>query len=70
MQVKYQLTIAKLPLAKDLDDFQFEGAPTDAALVNDLAATASSPSNATRPFPVGAAMGARTVLELMPRLGL
>ena len=23
--IKYQLTIAKLPLAKDLDDFQFEG---------------------------------------------
>ncbi|MET4349983.1 hypothetical protein ABIC07_009512 [Bradyrhizobium sp. RT9a] len=22
--IKYQLTIAKLPLAKDLDDFQFE----------------------------------------------
>ena len=25
--IKYQLTIAKLPLAKDLDDFQFEGTP-------------------------------------------
>ena len=24
--IKYQLTIAKLPLAKDLDDFQFERA--------------------------------------------
>jgi hypothetical protein len=23
--IKYQLTIAKLPLAKDLDDFRFEG---------------------------------------------
>lgn len=23
--IKYQLTIAKLPLAKDLEDFQFEG---------------------------------------------
>ena len=46
---KYQLTIAK-PLAKDLDDFQFEGTPTNAALVEDLAAAASSPSNATRPF--------------------
>jgi hypothetical protein len=50
MQVKYQLTIARLPLAKDLDDFQFEGTPTNEALVNDLAAAASSPSNATRPF--------------------
>jgi hypothetical protein len=25
--IKYQLTIAKLPLAKDLHDFQFEGTP-------------------------------------------
>ena len=35
--IKYQLTIAKLPLAKDLDDFQFEGTPINEALVNDLA---------------------------------
>jgi len=32
-----QLTIAKLPLAKDLDDFQFEGTPINQTLVNDLA---------------------------------
>jgi len=25
--IKYQLSIAKLPLAKDLDDFQFDGTP-------------------------------------------
>jgi DNA replication protein DnaC len=35
--IKYQLTIAKLPLAKDLDDFQFEGTPINETLVNDLA---------------------------------
>src|SRR5256884_8885939 len=35
--IKYQLTIAKLPLAKDLDDFQFEGAPINETLVRDLA---------------------------------
>ena len=35
--IKYQLTIAKLPLAKDLDDFQFEGTPINEALVRDLA---------------------------------
>jgi len=34
---KYQLTIAKLPLAKDLDDFQFEGTPINETLVHDLA---------------------------------
>jgi len=35
--IKYQLTIAKLPLAKDLDDFQFESTPINETLVNDLA---------------------------------
>jgi IstB-like ATP binding protein len=34
--IKYQLTIAKLPLAKDLDDFQFEDAPINQTLVNEL----------------------------------
>jgi hypothetical protein len=35
--IKYPLTIAKLPLANDLDDFQFEGTPINQALVHDLA---------------------------------
>ena len=35
--IKYQLTIAKLPLAKYLDVFQFEGTPINQTLVNDLA---------------------------------
>src|SRR5258708_32461883 len=35
--IKYQLTIAKLPLAKDLEDFQFEGTLINQTLVNDLA---------------------------------
>src|SRR6516164_3996549 len=35
--IKYQLSIAKLPLAKDLEDFQFEGTPINQTLVNDLA---------------------------------
>jgi DNA replication protein DnaC len=35
--IRYQLTIAKLPLAKDLDDFEFEGTPINETLVNDLA---------------------------------
>ena len=34
--IRYQLTIAKLPLAKDLDDFQFEGTPVNETLVRDL----------------------------------
>ena len=35
--IKYQLTIAKLPLAKDIDDFLFEGTPINETLVRDLA---------------------------------
>src|SRR5215470_2870937 len=35
--IKYQLTIAKLPLAKDLDGFVFDGTPINETLVTDLA---------------------------------
>ena len=35
--IKYQLAIAKLPLAKDIDDFTFKGTPINEALVRDLA---------------------------------
>jgi DNA replication protein DnaC len=35
--IRYQLTIAKLPLAKDLDDFPFAGTPINETLVRDLA---------------------------------
>jgi DNA replication protein DnaC len=35
--IKYQLTTAKLPLAKDLDDFDFTGTPINETLVRDLA---------------------------------
>jgi DNA replication protein DnaC len=34
--IKYQLTIAKLPLAKDLDGFTFAGTPINESLVRDL----------------------------------
>jgi len=35
--IKYQMTIAKLPLAKDIDDFVFDGSPINETLVRDLA---------------------------------
>ena len=35
--IKYQITIAKLPLAKDVADFTFDGTPINEALVRDLA---------------------------------
>ena len=36
--IKYQLTIAKLPLAKDVDGFGFQDTPVNEGLVRDLAA--------------------------------
>jgi len=36
--IRYQITIAKLPLAKDVDDFKFAGTPINETLVRDLAA--------------------------------
>jgi len=35
--IKYQITASKLPLAKDVDDFRFDGTPINEALVRDLA---------------------------------
>ena len=35
--IKYKLTIAKLPLAKDVDGFEFTGTPINESLVRDLA---------------------------------
>jgi DNA replication protein DnaC len=35
--IRYQISIAKLPLAKDVDDFAFAGTPINDTLVRDLA---------------------------------
>lgn len=35
--IKYQLTIAKLPLAKEIDEFDFEAAEVNETLIRDLA---------------------------------
>ena len=35
--IKYQLTIARLPLAKDIEEFDFSTTPVNATLVRDLA---------------------------------
>ncbi len=35
--IKYQLTIARLPLAKEIDDFVFDGTPINETLVRSLA---------------------------------
>ena len=38
--IKYQLTIAKLPPAKDISDFDFTGTPVNEAQIRDLASGA------------------------------
>jgi hypothetical protein len=38
--IKYQMTIARLPLAKEVDEFSFEDTPVTETLVRDLAAGA------------------------------
>ena len=35
--IKYQITLAKLPLAKDVEDFRFDATPINETLVRDLA---------------------------------
>jgi DNA replication protein DnaC len=38
--IKYQMTVAKLPLAKDIEDFEFAETPVNEALIRDLASGA------------------------------
>jgi DNA replication protein DnaC len=38
--IKYQMTIAKLPLVKGIEDFDFTGTPVNEALIRDLASGA------------------------------
>ncbi|TJW12883.1 MAG: transposase [Mesorhizobium sp.] len=35
--IKYQLTVAKLPIAKDIEEFDFDGTPVNEVLIRDLA---------------------------------
>ena len=45
--IRYQIVIAKLPLAKDLDDFQFAGTPINERLLAILPRVTFSRKNAT-----------------------
>jgi hypothetical protein len=45
--VKYQMTIAKLPLAKELEEFDFEAGEVNETLIRDLASGTSSTTSAT-----------------------
>lgn len=45
--IRYQLTVAKLPLAKDIEEFDFTGTPITRAWCAISAPAASSPTSAT-----------------------
>jgi DNA replication protein DnaC len=55
--IKYQLTIAKLPLAKDIDDFTFAGTPINETLVRELATGAFIPQQRNAVFIGGTGTG-------------
>ena len=76
--IKYQLTIARLPLAKDLADFKFAGTPINETLVKDLAGggfiaqqrnvVAPSREAASAPAPVaGSTMSSISSIGSKPR---
>ena len=64
--IKYQLTIAKLPLAKDLDDFQFEVRRSTRRSSTISPAAASSHSNATPCWSAGLAPARRILPSPLP----
>jgi IstB-like ATP binding protein len=64
--IKYQLTIAKLPLAKDLDDFEFEDTPITRRSFMTSPAAASSPNSATSCWSVGPAPARPILLSPLP----
>jgi DNA replication protein DnaC len=47
LAIKYQITLAKLPLAKDLDGFAFASTPINESLIRNPATGAFSPSSVT-----------------------
>ena len=51
--IKYQLTIAKLPLAKDIDDFDFAGTPVNQAQIRDLCERRRLPPNSGNAVLIG-----------------
>jgi hypothetical protein len=64
--IKYQLTIAKLPLAKDLDVFQFEARRSTKRSSTTSPAAASSPSSAMPYWSAGPAPVRRTLPSPLP----
>lgn len=45
--IKYQMTIAKLPLAKELEEFDFEATGINQTLIRDLATGADGSSTSS-----------------------
>ncbi|QNT70145.1 ATP-binding protein [Defluviicoccus vanus] len=67
--IKYQLTIAKLPLAKDIDDFCFNGTPINETLVRELATGAFLAQQRNAVLIGGTGTGKSQVSTAMPGSG-
>jgi hypothetical protein len=66
--IKYQLTIAKLPLAKDIGDFDFTGTPVNEVLIRDLASGAFLAEQPLVIRPVGGLDALRALVGLQADL--
>jgi len=64
--IKYQLTIAKLPLAKDVADFEFEDTPINRGSCATSPPAASSRSSATSSWSVAPEPARRTWRSPLP----
>ena len=67
--IKYQLTIAKLPLAKDIDDFTFAGTPINETLVRELATGSFLAQQRNAVFIGGTGTGKSQVSKALPGSG-
>lgn len=65
--IRYQLSIAKLPLAKDIDDFDFADTPVNESLVRELA-TGTFVADQRNVVLVGAQERARAISPLQLRV--
>ena len=64
--IRYQLTIAKLPLAKGFDHFRFDGTPINETLVHDLAGGGFIAQHATPCWSAGPAPARRILPSPLP----
>jgi hypothetical protein len=65
--IKYQMTIAKLPLAKDIDDFDFDAPITSPAAASRSCANLQAESQDSRRLPTNGRRGPENILRTRPK---